>query len=534
MIIGFADRTKTKLTESVTSTATLLPCWGGDLMPFRPGDADTYAVLRDAIGHEVVKVVGIQPFTGLIVQRGQDGSTPRAFATGSIVSARIAKGALSAFLQKGAMRQISYNPNAVTVPAYFGEKIAETGVDGCTHRIWQNVIEGSAQWRIVYGDMCKDLQNYREWNWPIVEYPWPEWPTPIIRPLMHVDVSKIPANDGDSLATFTDLVGNVVDLGGEERAWVAVRSPYTDTTEYFHETNNVYSGGGYGSINNSYSMFMPYVGGPYPWDGVLPNDAVDLSESTHKYVMDGSGRPCIRLGTSCVKHTSYGRPADSPIMTCRSRFSSGTKYTLFFVAAGQSVYKLGRTPSSGFNPAGNTPREYSTISLCGISSDPTYSGIGLGVTKGESGARVNLLAESGNSVLNGKQFKGSIDWIVPTAEDYWGHDNLYGSNVSYPPPSISLISMEIDASNQRFDVYINGVFSETLFNIYDTIVGSSFPISVLHFSSNVYYYNNTYDTIGVTYSCKLDVYEAVLYGMLFSEEDRTSMESQLMEKWGIV
>ena len=54
--------------------------------------------------------------------------------------------------------------------------------------------------------------------------------------------------------------------------------------------------------------------------------------------------------------------------------------------------------------------------------------------------------------------------------------------------------MEIDASNQRFDIYVNGVFSETLSKLYAPVAGSSFPISVLHFSSNVYYYNNTYDS----------------------------------------
>ena len=525
MTIGFADRTKTKLTEAVTSTATLLPCWGGDLMSFRPGDADTYAVLRDAIGHEVVKVVSIQPFTGLIVQRGQDGSTPRAFATGSIVSARISKGALVSFLQKGAMRQISYNPNAVTVPAYFGEKIAETGVDGCTHRIWQNVVEGSAQWRIVYGDMCKDLQNYREWNWPIVEYPWPEWPTPIIRPLMHVDVSKIPANDGDSLATFTDLVGNVVDLSGEERCWVAVRSPVTEIVEYYHGSNNSVGslGGGGIVIDNGYATFGPYTGDIGEWDGVLPVDAVDQFESTHKYTIDGSGNPCIRLLSSCIKSTGYGRGAATPTMTCRSKFSSGTTYTMFFVASGQNVYK---------SPDGTNARESSKITLVGTSSDPTYTGYGGAFPEGETQTQIELLAQSISYTWGGNQYKGRTFWTFPG--DEWNITTLYGSNISYPPPSISLISMEIDASNQRFELFVNGVFSETLSKLYAPSAFDSFPTSVLHFSSSVYYFNNTYDTMGVEYSCKLDVYEAVLYDMLFSEEDRASMESQLMEKWGIV
>lgn len=175
MNVDFVDLVKTKLDAAVTSTATLLPCWGGDLMQFRPRGVDTYAVIRDVTQREVVKVVGIQPFTGLIVQRGQDGSTPKAFASGSIISSRITKGALATRLQKGVMRQVAYNPNAVLLPAYFGEKVAETGVDGCTHRIWQNVADGSAQWRIVYGDMCKDFTNYRDWNWPVINYPWPWW-----------------------------------------------------------------------------------------------------------------------------------------------------------------------------------------------------------------------------------------------------------------------------------------------------------------------------------------------------------------------
>ena len=176
MTVGFPDRAKTKLTEAVTSTATLLPCWGGDLTQFRPGDHDVYAVVRDAQQREVVKVVGIQPFTGLIVERGQDGSTPRAFAPGAIVSARLVKGSLGNCQQKGVMRQVAFNPNAVLMPAYFGEKVAETGVEGCTHRVWQNVQQDAPSWRIVYGNMCQDLTNWRDWNWEPVEYPWPWWP----------------------------------------------------------------------------------------------------------------------------------------------------------------------------------------------------------------------------------------------------------------------------------------------------------------------------------------------------------------------
>ena len=117
MTTGFVDRVQTKLTEGVTNTATLLPCWGGDLAQFQPGDVDVYAVIRNAEHAEAVKVTGIQPFTGLVVERGQDGSTPRAFAAGSIVSVRLVEGALENCRQKGVMRQVAYNPNAVLMPA---------------------------------------------------------------------------------------------------------------------------------------------------------------------------------------------------------------------------------------------------------------------------------------------------------------------------------------------------------------------------------------------------------------------------------
>ena len=176
MSIDFVNRVKTKLTAAVSATDTLLPCWGGDLAQFRPGGVDTYAVIRNAERAETVKVVGIQPFTGLVVERGQDGSTPRAFAAGATVSARLVKGSLSHCQQKGVMRQVAYNPNAVLMPAYFGEKVAETGVEGCTHRVWQNVQQDVPAWRLVYGAPCKDLTSWRDWNWATIEIPWPWWP----------------------------------------------------------------------------------------------------------------------------------------------------------------------------------------------------------------------------------------------------------------------------------------------------------------------------------------------------------------------
>ena len=523
-IFSFKNQTQCRLSGGITSSQTVLPVGpgGSEFLPSSSGVM--MAVIRDALGHEVVKVTGAA-FGQITVERGQDGSTPRAFNLGTIVSARVTKSALVNGVQRGAMRQISYNPNEVTVPNYFGEKISEVGVDGCTHRIWQNVVAGSAQWRIVYGDMCKDLQNYREWNWPIVEYPWPEWPVPIIRPLMHVDAGKIIANDGDSFPTFTDLVGNVVDLSGEEKCWVAVRSPVTEIVEYYHGSNNSVEslGGGGVVIDNGYATFGPYTGDIGEWDGVLPVDAVDQFESTHKYIIDGSGKPCIRLLSSCIKSTSYGRSAATPTMTCRSRFSSGTTYTMFFVASGQSVYK---------SPDGTDARESSRITLVGTSSDPTYTGYGGAFTEGETQTQIELLAQSISYTWEwGNQYKGRTFWTFPG--DEWNITTHYGQDISCPPPNISLISMEIDASNQRFELFVNGVFSETLSKLYAPSAFDSFPTSVLHFSSSAYYFNNTYDTMGVEYSCKLDVYEAVLYDMLFSEEDRASMESKLMEKWGI-
>ena len=176
-VFDFKNRTRCRLSGDITSSQTVLPVGpgGSEFLPSSSGVM--MAVIRDALGHEVVKITAAA-FGQITVERGQDGSSPRAFNLGAVVSARLTKSALGNGIQRGAMRQISYNPNEVTVPNYFGEKISEVGVDGCTHRIWQNVVAGSAQWRIVYGDMCKDLQNYREWDWPIIVVPWPKWEDP--------------------------------------------------------------------------------------------------------------------------------------------------------------------------------------------------------------------------------------------------------------------------------------------------------------------------------------------------------------------
>ena len=204
-VFDFKNRTQCRLSGGITSSQTVLPVGpgGSEFLPSSSGVM--MAVIRDALGHEVVKITAAA-FGQITVERGQDGSSPRAFNLGAVVSARLTKSALGNGIQRGAMRQISYNPNEVTVPNYFGEKISEVGVDGCTHRIWQNVVAGSAQWRIVYGDMCKDLQNYREWDWPIVEYPWPEWPTPLpgITPDMWLDASRYDYAEGVDLSYLDD------------------------------------------------------------------------------------------------------------------------------------------------------------------------------------------------------------------------------------------------------------------------------------------------------------------------------------------
>ena len=173
MALTFRSRVRCQLTEDVTATRTTLPVGpgGNNFLPLDGGSV--LAVLRDVEGEEVVRVTAAA-FGLLTVIRGQEGTTPRAFRAGSLVSLRLTSGGLAGHLQKGVMRQISYNPNATLSPAYFGEQVAETGVDGCVRRIWQNVIDGMMSWRIVYGNMCRDLTNYRDWDWFITDMPW-DW-----------------------------------------------------------------------------------------------------------------------------------------------------------------------------------------------------------------------------------------------------------------------------------------------------------------------------------------------------------------------
>ena len=210
-VIDTKDRVKCALTADITASQTLLPVGpGGQDFQAVSGHA-TMAVIRDAERSETVKVTGVS-FGVLTVERGQDGSTPRAFKLGAIVSMRPVESTLAQYQQKGVMRQVAYNPNAVLMPAYFGEKVAETGVEGCTHRIWHNVVQDEMSWRLTYGAPCKDLTNWRDWNWYAVEIPWPWWPwtppeQPEKLPALWIDASVYQYADGDPVSLETYPAG---------------------------------------------------------------------------------------------------------------------------------------------------------------------------------------------------------------------------------------------------------------------------------------------------------------------------------------
>lgn len=181
-LIDVKDSVQCALTADINASQTKLPVGPGaqDFLP--AGGHYTMAVLRNAEDSEAVKVTAAA-FGSLTVDRGQDGSTPKAFKAGALVSMRLVKSSFAQFEQKGVMRQVAYNHNGVLAPAYFGEQVAETGVDGCTHRIWQNVLSGKSSWRIVYGNICPNFSGYRDWNWETIDIWWENWPSVEPRPV---------------------------------------------------------------------------------------------------------------------------------------------------------------------------------------------------------------------------------------------------------------------------------------------------------------------------------------------------------------
>lgn len=114
-------------------------------------DVFGYLTLFDKNGEiEIVKVISLDENI-LSVNRGQGGTTARAWRAGTILAGRLIAEHLDRFIQKGIYRSGAYNPNGVLTGAYTGEKFYQTGPANEQKRWWQNTV--SSKWRLLSGSM---------------------------------------------------------------------------------------------------------------------------------------------------------------------------------------------------------------------------------------------------------------------------------------------------------------------------------------------------------------------------------------------
>lgn len=131
----------------VTIPETVYPAWIADL-----GAGDFYfAVLVDATGiQEIIKVKfdGSSAPDTLAIERGQEGSTAKAWARGSYLYQDITSGMLENLQQKEGYRQAAFNPNATLTADYFGEKFYQSDL-----RLWWKSVGLTSEWRLIAGEI---------------------------------------------------------------------------------------------------------------------------------------------------------------------------------------------------------------------------------------------------------------------------------------------------------------------------------------------------------------------------------------------
>jgi len=139
---GFSNVPYAILEQAVTNTDAMIRLITGGVSRFVPGWRETgrsiYLTLTDPSHHiEIVKVTRIygDVFT---VERGQDGTTARAWPVGSIVCQRGPSTDINMFLQKGVYRSSGVNPNSTVIGTFSGEKIYQTGPSDCEKRWFTN------------------------------------------------------------------------------------------------------------------------------------------------------------------------------------------------------------------------------------------------------------------------------------------------------------------------------------------------------------------------------------------------------------
>jgi hypothetical protein len=148
----YSNRLYAHLTTAVLSSETSLSFYPGEITNLLAGwqtGSWHYLCIMDPTGDlEIVKMTGLTGST-LTVERGQGGTTARAWAAGSLVASRATAEHLTRFIQKGVNRSGAYNPNGVLTGDYTGEKYYQTGPDALQRRWWINTV--GDKWRLMTG-----------------------------------------------------------------------------------------------------------------------------------------------------------------------------------------------------------------------------------------------------------------------------------------------------------------------------------------------------------------------------------------------
>lgn len=116
-LILFADNASTTLASGITTSDTTIVVASGTGVEFpAPGAGQiAYATLEDVSGNiEVVRITS-RTTDSFVVVRGQDGITPKAFASGTVFEMRVTLGILNVFLQKTGGDTLSGTTNVTGV-----------------------------------------------------------------------------------------------------------------------------------------------------------------------------------------------------------------------------------------------------------------------------------------------------------------------------------------------------------------------------------------------------------------------------------
>lgn len=116
-LILFADNASTTLASGITSADTTIVVAAGTGVEFPvPGAGQiAYATMEDVSGNiEVVRITS-RTTDSFVVVRGQDSTTPKAFASGTVFEMRVTMGILAAFLQKTGGDTLSGTTNVTGV-----------------------------------------------------------------------------------------------------------------------------------------------------------------------------------------------------------------------------------------------------------------------------------------------------------------------------------------------------------------------------------------------------------------------------------